>query len=245
MFKPYQRAGGLAVLAAAAALGVAACGGSSSPHVASLGKTSDSTPDSTTTLPKGNPTQLLDEWARCMRSNGVPDMSDPTITSSGAIHITMPADASANAGNSVSRTGGPCGSYLEAASQALRGGQPVQKPDPAKVLKYSQCMQASGFPQFPDPSSTGSLSLQITPGSTMTPSNPAFVNATKSCAKKTGVPAFGNPSSAPRGAIEVQSGSGPGGGPGGNGGAGAVIGSGPGSSGSGSSGLNSGGNSGG
>jgi hypothetical protein len=240
MNRRYRRSGGLAVFALGA-IGVAACGGSSSPHVASLGSSSGSTPVSTTTLPKGNPTQLLDEWASCMRSNGVPDMSDPTITSSGAIHITMPADANSDGKESLDPGSGPCGSYLQGASQALRGGQPVQKPDPAKLLKYSQCMQANGFPQFPDPSPGGGLSLQITPGSSMNPGNPAFQNASKMCSKKTGVPAFGNPSSAPRGAIEVQSGPGPGGGPGGNGGAGAVIGSGEGQSGSGGLSTNSGG----
>jgi hypothetical protein len=244
MTRQYRRAGGLAALVALAAVGAAGCGGSSAPHVASLGRTTGGTPASTTTLPKGNPTQLLDEWAGCMRSNGVPDMTDPTITASGAIHITMPAGADPSGKVGLSPTSGPCGSYLQAASRALRGGQPLQKPDPAKLLKYSQCMQSHGFPQFPDPSPGGGLSLQIQPGSSMNPGNPAFQNATKLCAKKTGVPAFGNPASAPRGAIEVQSGSGPAGGPGGNGGAGAVIGSGNGQSGS--SGLNtSGGGSGG
>ena len=162
----------------------------------------------------------------------MPDMADPTVTSSGAIHIEMPADASSNAAQSIGGTGagGPCNSYLQAASQALGGksGQGLQKPDPAKLLKFSECMQKSGFPQFPDPSAGGGLSLQIQPGSTMNPGNPAFVNASKTCSKKTGVPAFGNPSSAPAGSIQVQSGSGPKGGPGGNGGAGAVIGSGSG-----------------
>jgi hypothetical protein len=150
----YRCSAGLAAVAALAALGTAACGGSSSPHVASLGKTDGTTDSSTTTLPKGNPTQLLDEWASCMRTNGVPDLADPTITSTGAIHITMPADASPGAAQSIGPGGsGPCGSYLQAASQALGGknGGPAQKPDPAKLLKFSECMQKSGFPQFPDP----------------------------------------------------------------------------------------------
>ena len=36
MTKAYRRSGGLAALAAGAAMGLAACGGSSAPHVASL-----------------------------------------------------------------------------------------------------------------------------------------------------------------------------------------------------------------
>ncbi len=244
MTRRYWRTGGVAVFAALAAAGVAGCGGSSSPHVASLGNSDTKSSVSTTTLPKGTPTQLLDEWATCMRANGVPDMADPTITSTGAIHIEMPADASSSAAQSIGPGGGsgPCNNYLTAASQALggkSGGQGLQKPDPAKLLKFSECMQKSGFPQFPDPSAGGGLSLQLQPGSTMNPNNPAFVKASATCSKKAGVPAFGNPGSAPAGAIQVQSGSGPKGGPGGNGGAGAVIGSG--GSGSQSNGLSTGG----
>ena len=111
------------MLAASAAAGVAGCGGSSSPHVASLGKQRHQ-PGSTTTLPKGNPTQLLDEWATCMRANGVPDLADPTIDADGVIHITMPADASGRRG-AVDRPagggGGPCGSYLHGRLDRLAG----------------------------------------------------------------------------------------------------------------------------
>jgi hypothetical protein len=231
MTRPYWRVGGVAVFAALVAAGVAGCGGSSSPHVASLGASDAKSSVSTTTLPKGNPTQLLDEWTTCMRAHGVPDLADPTITSSGAIHIQMPADASPSAAQSIGPGGSsnPCNNYLQAASQALgdKSGGGVQKPDPAKLLKFSQCMQKSGFPQFPDPSASG-LHIQVTPGSTMNPSNPAFISASDTCSKKAGVPGFGNPNSAPAGSIQVQSGSGPTGGPGGNGGKGAVIGSGSG-----------------
>jgi uncharacterized membrane protein YgcG len=229
MTSQYWRAGGLAVFATLAAVGAAGCGGSSTPKVASLGSSHGDIAVSTTTLPKGNPTQLLDEWATCMRTNGVPDMADPTITSSGAIHIEMPADASASAAQSIGpgSSTNPCNNYLQAASQALGGKQGLQQqaPDPAKLLKLSECMQKSGFPQFPDPSASGGIQLQSGPGSTMNPNNPAFTSAMETCAKKAGVnKAFGNPSNAPAGSIEVQSGSGPKGGVGGNGGSGAVIG---------------------
>jgi hypothetical protein len=229
MTRRYWRTGGVTVFAALTAVVVAGCGGASSPRVASLGNSDAKSAVSTTTLPKGNPTQLLDEWATCERANGVPDLADPTITSTGAIHIQMPADASPGAAQSIGPGGGgTCGNYLQAASQALSGksgGPGVQKPDAAKLLKFSECMQKSGFPQFPDPGASG-LSVQVQPGSTMNPNNPAFISATTSCSKKAGTPAFGNPNDAPAGAIQVQSGSGPKGAPGGNGGSGAVIGSG-------------------
>lgn len=223
MTTTYRRPGGLAALAAAAVIGLGACGGgNSTPHVASLGHSNANTgATTTTTLPKGNPTQLLDEWTNCERSHGDPDQVDPTIDANKDIHITFPAIASGNGPVSLGGIGpnDPCGAYLTAASTALRGGQPLRKPDPAKLEKFSQCMRANGIPDFPDPSG-GGLQIQSSPGSDLNPNNPTFQNASKVCAKKTGVQTPGSAGTPPPGAIEATSGSGPAGGPGGNGGAG-------------------------
>ena len=147
MTKAFQRSGGLAALAAAAVIGLAACGGSKSPHVASLSNGSDnSTGSTTTTLPKGNPTQLLDEWAACMRSHGDPNQVDPTIDANKVIHITFGGSGPAGFGKG---SNDPCSAYLTAASTALRGGRPLPKPDPVKLEKFSQCMRAHGIPDFP------------------------------------------------------------------------------------------------
>src|SRR5579863_8034186 len=85
----YQRSGALAALAAVTALALAACGQPSSPHVASLGKSSDTgNRDGTTTTVApssssgpGSPgeSSLLEQlqFARCMRSNGVSNFPDP------------------------------------------------------------------------------------------------------------------------------------------------------------------------
>jgi hypothetical protein len=224
MTKAYRRSGGLAALAAAAAIGLAACGGSSSPHIASLGNSSGNSGGSTTTtLPKGNPTQLLDGWASCMRSHGDPTQVDPTIDANKVIHITFPASASGNGPVGLGKgSNDPCSAYLTAASTALRGGKPLQKPDPVKLEKFAQCMRANGVPDFPDPSG-GGLSIQVHPGSDLNPNNPTLQNASKLCAKKTGVPGFGGGTPQP-GSIEATGGAGPQAGPGGNGGAGAKSG---------------------
>ena len=93
------------------------------------------------------------------------ESADPTIDANGVIHITMPAEPPAAATVTAAGPSGPCGAYLTAASTALRGGQPLQKPDPAKLLKFSQCMRANGIPDFPDPSGDG-LSIRASPGAT-------------------------------------------------------------------------------
>jgi len=218
MTKTYRRSGRIAAFAAVTVLGLAGCGGSSSPHVASLGNSTSNgnrsaNTGSTTTVPKGNPTQLLDEWANCMRSHGDPGQADPTIDANGVIHISF-SDPGSGSGSGPVRLGtngkdNPCDAYLTAASTALRGGQPLQKPDPAKMEKYSQCMRANGVPDFPDPSPGGGLSIQVQPGSDLNPQSPTFQNASKVCAKKTGVPGLGG--SPQRGGIEATAGGGPGG----------------------------------
>lgn len=220
MTRVYLRSGVLAVVVAATAIGLAGCGGSSPSHVASLNGTSGGgSGGTTTTLPKGTPAQLLDEWASCMRGHGDPDQVDPTIDANKVIHITIPANASGDGPDLGGPNGasGPCGSYLDAASTALRGGQPLPKPDPAKLLKFSECMRAHGIPDFPDPNGNG-ISLHTTPGSDLNPNNPTFKNAGKVCAKQVGVLGLAFGGTPPPGAIESQSSSGPGGGPGGNGG---------------------------
>ena len=180
MNKAYRRSTGLAAIAALAVVGLAGCGGSSSPHVASLGNSSNinnNRASTTTTLPNGNPTQLLDQWATCMRNHGDPGQVDPTIDANGVIHITV--GASANGPDVLGGPSGntsPCSAYLTAASTALRGGHPLQKPDPAKLEKFSQCMRAHGIPDFPDPTG-GGLSIQVHPGSDLDPHNPTFQNA--------------------------------------------------------------------
>jgi hypothetical protein len=167
---------------------------------------------STTTLPKGTPTELLDEWASCMRTNGYPNLADPTIDSGGAIHITI-----TNATNPSSNpTQNSCSPYLNGASKALGGGGAGgPKVSPAKLLAFSKCMRAHGISDFPDPSPGGGISIHTQPGSDLNPNDPAFQTAQKACAKATGTNAF-NPSAPHPGAIQVSETNGPGPGPAGN-----------------------------
>ena len=174
---------GLALLAAGCG------GGSKPPSVANLGTTSTRTtgnnsPGSATAT--GNPSQLLTEWAACMRSHGDPNQADPTIDANKVIHITFPASWKGGARNA-------CSAYMGAASKALMGGQRPQRPDPAKLMAFSACMRVNGVPDFPDPSG-GGLSLNGNKPD-LNPHSPTFQNAQKVCGKKTGItgPLAGGP----------------------------------------------------
>jgi hypothetical protein len=190
-----RRPGAIAVLlAAAAALALAACsGGPGSPQVASLGTSTGNTGSSAADgrggssaarVPKGNPTQLLDEWAACIRSHGDPNQADPTIDANKDIQIFMDNVPKALE-DEVHGSTGPCSSYLLAAEIALRGGQPAPADDPAQDVRFAECMRANGVPNWPDPSANGETDFN---GTGVDPNSPAVQNATKLCDKKTGIP---------------------------------------------------------
>ena len=220
----HRRAGRLAVLAATAAAVLVACGGGHrSPQVAHLGTstrqaTSRGTTgkSSATSLPKGNATRLVDDWATCMRSRGDPEQADPTIDANNVIHIIIPT--SPPKGVMDSSVGQTCGPYLTAAQTDLRGGQPPPKPDPATLLKFAQCMRASGIPDFPDPLPGGGFSLHgVATGGDLNPNNPTYRNAIKRCATKYGIQDLAAGGTPPPGSILEVTSAGGNGSPGANG----------------------------
>jgi hypothetical protein len=182
--KIYRRSGGSLALAAAAAVGLTACSGSSAPHVASLGKSGGGdVAASTSTVPAGSPTQLLDEWASCMRSHGDPNQVDPTVDAAKVIQVILPAGYA----DGLRGGSGACGSYLSAAEAALGGATPPASSSEATALKFAQCMRANGVPDYPDPTgNSNSQAIRVSSGSDLNPANPTFQAASTLCTKKTG-----------------------------------------------------------
>ena len=227
----YRESGMATVLVAAVAIGLAACSGASSPHVASLGTGTtletggagnaathgDGNGGSPTTLSSRNPTGLLDDWATCMRSHGDPDQVDPTVDAGGVIQITL-GDSSGFGGPNGEADS--CATYLTAAQTALRGGKPVPTPDQAALVKFSQCMRANRAPDYPDPTGNGNGAVRALPGSDLNPANPTFQHASTLCTNETGVSSKFSDSPPQPGDINVNVGQ-PKGAPGGNGGSGA------------------------
>jgi hypothetical protein len=132
-----------------------------------------------------------------MRSHGDPNQADPTIDANKVIHITWdPAvpggiDGTNKGGQGNSGPGQYCRAYLSAAQTALRGG-PSEQPDAAQLLRFSECMQANGIADFPDPTGT-TLSIPVNGPGDLKATNPTFRHASRLCAQKTGVPGFGGP----------------------------------------------------
>jgi hypothetical protein len=176
-----QRWAGSLFIVAGAAIGLTACSGSSSPDVARLGKNSGDGSVSTTTMPARSPTQLLDEWAACMRSHGDPGQVDPTVDATKVIQITLGAGYAGG----VSGGRGACGAYLSAAQTALGGGTPSASSSDATALKFAQCMRANGVPTYPDPTGDNQAMHASSQGD-LNPASPTFQAASNLCANKTG-----------------------------------------------------------
>ena len=175
-----RRRGGLVVLVAGAAIGLAACSEVSSPQVASLGKNSDGSAG-TTTVPARSPPQLLDEWASCMRSHGDPGQVDPTVDAAEVIQITLGAGYAGG----VRGGSGACGAYLSAAQTALGGATASGSSNDATALHFAQCMRANGVPTYPDPTGN-SQAIHASSGRDLNPASPTFQATATLCAKRTG-----------------------------------------------------------
>lgn len=208
-----HRPSGLGLVFAAAAIALAACGstGTSSPSVASLGAKANKHSGSTTTLPSGDATRLLNEWAACMRVHGDPNQAEPTIDADNVIHITWdPAIPGGYNGTNKGGQGnaGPgqyCRNFLDEAQSALGGGRTQHSPSQAQLVKVAECMRANGISDFPDPIN-GTLSFNIGAGGDLNPNNPTFQTASKLCSEKTGVTLPGAGGTPPPGTIELNGG---------------------------------------
>jgi hypothetical protein len=192
----------VAVLAAAAAIGLAACGGEhKGPQVASLPTSTTSGGQNTVTdggsagggssptaAAKGDPTRLLNEWATCMHSHGDPNQAAPTVDAYGVIHVTIPAGAeSLSISNEVHAGADPCNQYMAAAQAALRAANPVTPPpNQAELVKYVECMRANGVPNYPYP--TGNTTRFQ--GTGVDPNSPQVENVSKLCGQKLSLPGW-------------------------------------------------------
>ncbi len=135
------------------ALALAGCGGSSGSGVAHLASTRSSgstSSESGGSSPEGPASlqQAAVAYARCMRSNGVPNFPDPNASGGFLVHASR----------------GLISSPLFKAAQAkchnlLPEGGPGSGPPPspqtlARFLNIARCMRQHGVSDFPDPRTT-------------------------------------------------------------------------------------------
>ena len=159
------------------ALPAVGCGGSAGNHVAQLGKTTTQSSGSSTNASSAS-AQVNEAvaYARCMRSNRIPNFPDPD--SRGVFDKSKLAPQQLGASSS----------RVHAAERACRHLLPNggSGPAPAQVqqmraqgLQFSQCVRSHGLPTFPDPGSDGRISDPATVG--VDQGSPKFEAANQAC----------------------------------------------------------------
>ena len=145
-----------AVLAVVLAGSLAACGGSSSPQVASLG----SAPAGASGNPASPaPSGSLDReaaargFSSCMRENGVTSFPDPTVDSNGNVQMGLGPNSGINRDDpTVRKAFTACRPLLEALRPQFTPAERQKFQD--ALLKYAQCMRTNGY-QMADPDFSG------------------------------------------------------------------------------------------
>jgi hypothetical protein len=151
------------LVAITALLGVgllaAACGNSGDP----TSKGSSSTSSSGGQVAQGV------AYTSCMRSHGVSNFPDPTLSSGGG--VTFQGSFNQNS---------PTYQSADQACRSLRpGGQQAPQVSSRKLtgeVKWAQCMRSHGVPSFPDPNAQGAID-----SGKFDPNSSAFQTASQAC----------------------------------------------------------------
>lgn len=168
------RAGRLLTTAAAVtttALVLAACGSSGTPSGGG-----------------GNPTRAQIQqgqqdairFSDCMRSHGVANFPDPPTSASGASAGHAFKDAMASSSPAVQSAETACQHFMPGGHL---GSQPAG-PSPTQttaLLVFAHCLRSHGFPNFPDPNSSGQITREMIANAGITLNQPATLRVTDEC----------------------------------------------------------------
>ena len=165
---PYRHR--LLAAAALAAL-LAGCGGSNLPS-SSTSSNSGGHPPSAQSL------QAVLNFTTCVRSHGVPNIPDPgTPEWKNALASQAPAVLTAE------RT---CERLVPGAGPSSQSQSEPQSPaQTAAMLAFAHCLRSHGFPNFPDPTSSGQLTHQMIASAGINLQQPAVLHAGDACVSVT------------------------------------------------------------
>jgi hypothetical protein len=155
------------IVAAAVSLFAAGCGGNSSPTAA------------TATAATQNGALA---YARCMRSNGVPNFPDPT--GGGGANKTAIVSALNAVSNSRAQAAQTACIHVNGGSPGTGQNVAQGHADTAAMLAFARCMRSRGFPDFPDPAH-GQLSPQMVTAAGIDLYQPAVLRAGLACIRVT------------------------------------------------------------
>jgi hypothetical protein len=161
----------LLVTATATAALLAGCGASNSPG-------SSASSNSAFHAPSPQSQQAVLKFTTCVRSHGVPNIPDPgTPGWKNALGSEAPAVLAAE------RT---CGRLVPGAMPSSQSQtQPHSPAQTAAMLAFAHCLRSHGFPNFPDPTSSGQVTHEMVAAAGIDLQQPAVLQAGDACVSVT------------------------------------------------------------
>lgn len=127
-------------------------------------------------------------YSKCMRSHGISDYPDPTISGNGG-HTTIRTGGRAGSGSDLN----PNDPRYQAASRACLPLQPggqqgaASAQDLAADVRFAACMRSHGFPAWPDPDGHGVFHLTGAINGGININSAHFRSISNTCKSKTHV----------------------------------------------------------
>jgi hypothetical protein len=110
--------------------------------------------------PSANPAAVYRQFAQCIRTHGLPDFPDPVLDAQG--HPQLP-DSVQQPPDAIMQA---CSSVLNQLPASSRGSG-AQRPNPAEMRRFAQCLRAHGIEDWPDPNLDGSFTFPPSLGSNL------------------------------------------------------------------------------
>jgi hypothetical protein len=172
----------------------AACGGSPSAGVASLGSATTTTVAPSSAAGSAGKTTAAYRralaYVDCMRSHGVPDFLDPSANGQINVDFAYGGKDGSPASPGIDRTSRQYISADKTCRHLLPGGIPTAAQNQralARGLKFAQCMRSHGVPNYPDPNPSNPNVVHLIG---VDPNSPQVQKAQKTCGSL--VPAAGS-----------------------------------------------------
>lgn len=143
------------------------------------GNASSTTVARTTTA---SPTGAL-EYARCMRSHGVPNFPDPAA-GRGADKAAAIRALQTVSGSRAQAAQTDC-VHVNGGSPGSGQGSVPSRARTAAVLAFARCLRTHGFPRFPDPTTDGQITHEMVANAGIDLHQPAVAQAGDACVSVT------------------------------------------------------------
>jgi hypothetical protein len=118
------------------------------------------------------------EYARCIRTHGVPSFPDPQVTTSaGSTSVRQMVPASVGGSPKFKTAEQACRGLLPGPSAGPDGGGPGA----GVLLAFARCLRRHGLGGFPDPDRDGRITPQMISAAGINLHGPAFLSAATAC----------------------------------------------------------------